>query len=428
MVIVISDELLAKGHIANTVSPIWFRSLDNGETYNGIGTEDTAGKAAGSIFISCDSKNINVNQFGKPQDKVRIIATPKSVCSDSSVFDPAKYQGPWTLAGYIKKSDHWQESEVMRVPAKYEMFSPERGLFESSLIAEKCVFIIGLGSGGSPIVVELAKLGIAKFILLDHDRLEVGNVVRHQAGLSDLGRLKTNVMKDKILDINPYANVVTCSEKITADNKHLVKDFISKCDIVINAADGYEAKIIVNQLCVELNKPLIMAGAFRRAYGGQILFVEPGKTPCYQCFLNANSAMADDIEISNQQQASSVAYSDRPVAAEPGLSNDIIPICQMAVKLTLTYLLGGKNTTLKSLNDDLTAFWYLWLNRREAGTNYENLAPMGFGFGEISIMRWYCLPMDRDPACPCCGDFVGSMAKKENFEIKKEDKDYFAQC
>jgi len=428
MVIVFSDEFLAKSHTANTESPIWFRSLDGGDTYNGIGAERAAGKTAGSIFVSCDSKNIDVTQLGKPQDKVRIIAAPKSACSDSSVFNPAEYIGSWTLDGYIKKNGNWQKAEVMRVPAKYEMFSPKRGLFESDLLADKCVFIIGQGSGGSPIDVELAKLGISKFIILDHDRLEVGNVVRHQAGLSDLGRLKTEVMKDKILDINPYADVVTCSEKITADNKQLVKDFISQSDIVINAADGYEAKIIVNQLCVELNKPLIMAGAFRRAYGGQILFVEPNRSPCYQCFLNANSAMTGDIEISNQQQASSVAYSDRPVAAEPGLANDIAPISQMVVKLALTYLLRGKNTTLKSVNDDLIAHWYLWLNRREPDTNYENLVPMGFGFGEISIMRWLGLPMDRDPACPCCGDFVGSIAKKENFEIKKEDKDYFAQC
>jgi len=426
MVIVFSDELLAKSHTANTESPIWFRSLDNGETYNGIGAESTAGKTAGSIFVSCDGKNINATQFGKSHDKVRIIAWPKSVCFDSSVFDPAIYQGPWTLTGYIKKDGHWQEAEVMRVPAKYEMFSPERGLFESSLLADKCVFIIGQGSGGSPIDVELAKLGISKFILVDNDWLEVGNIARHQAGLSDLGRLKTEVMKDKILDINPYAVVVTCSEKITADNKHMVKDFISQSDILITAADGYEAKKIVNQLCVELNKPLIMAGAFRRAYGGQVLFVEPNRSPCYQCFLNAIPAMADDLEISNRQQASSVAYSDMPVAAEPGLSNDIVPICQMVVKLTLTYLLMDKDTTLKSVNDDLIAHRYLWLNRREPSTDYENLAPMGFGFGEISIMRWYGLPMDRDPACPCCGDFVGSTAKKENFKIEKEDKDFFA--
>ncbi len=428
MVIVFSDELLAKSRTANTASPIWFRSLDGGDIYNGIGAEKAAGKTAGSIFISCDSKNINVTQFGKPQDMVRIIAWPKSVCSEGSIFEPAENRGSWVLAGYTKKNSYWQKAEVMRVPAKYEMFSPDRGLFESSLLADKCVFIIGLGSGGSPIVVELAKLGISKFILLDHDRLEVGNIVRHQAGLSDLGRLKTEVMKDKILDINPYAVVVTCSEKITADNKHLVKDFISQSDIIINAADGYEAKIIVNQLCVELNKPLIMAGAFRRAYGGQILFVESNQSPCYQCFLNANPAMAGDIEISNRQQASSVAYSDRPVAAEPGLSNDIAPICQKVVKLTLTYLLRDKDTTLKSVNDDLIAHRYLWLNRREPGTDYENLAPMGFGFGEISIMRWYGLPMDKDPACPCCGDFVGSTAKKENFKIEKEDKDFFAQC
>ena len=90
-------------------------------------------------------------------------------------------------------------------------------------------------------------------------------------------------------------------------------------------------------------------------------------------------------------------------------------------------MLRNKDTTLKSLNDDLIAFWYLILNRREPGTNYEKLKPMGFNFGDMSIMRWYGLPMDKDPACPCCGDFASSLAAKENFEIKNEDRNFFTK-
>ena len=234
-------------------------------------------------------------------------------------------------------------------------------------------------------------------------------------------------MKEYILDKNPCAHVITCDQKITWDNQDMVAGYIAKSDIVINGTDGHDAKLIVNQQCVKLNKPLIMAGVFRRAYRGQVLSIEPGRTLCYQCFLNAGQDIAGDNEISNEEQARAHAYSEGDVPVEPGLANDIAPVSQMVVKLALTYLLRDKQTTLKSLDEDLIAPWYLWLSRREPGTNYEKLKPMGFNFGDMSIMRWYGLPMDKDPACPCCGDFVRATEEQENFKFSEEDKNFFTR-
>ena len=427
MTIVINDKTLERTAGGDTELAIWFKEYDNGDVYHGIDAMDTAGACTGSIFIAYGNRDVHVAQFGAVSDKIRIIARSVAISQKESSDRQAGNHDSWQLAGYVKHAGQWQSTEVIRIPDKYEMFSPKRGLFESSVLADKCVFIAGLGSGGSPIVAELAKLGIGNFIILDHDRLEVGNIVRHVGGLSSVGRLKVNLMKEYILDKNPCAHVITCDQKITWDNQDMVAGYIAKSDIVINGTDGHDAKLIVNQQCVKLNKPLIMAGVFRRAYGGQILSIKPGITPCYQCFLNAIPDIGGDTEISTEEQARAVAYSDREVHVEPGLANDIAPIIQMVVKLLIIYLLRGKQTTLEPLNEDLIAPWYLWLSRREPGTNYERLKPMGFDFGDMSIMRWYGLPMGKDPDCPCCGDFVGSLAAKENFEIKNEDRDFFAK-
>ena len=75
------------------------------------------------------------------------------------------------------------------------------------MLADRRVFIAGLGSGGSQIALESAKTGISCFDLMDHDRFEVGNAARHVAGLSHVGRYKTNIMADLIHDKNPYAEV-----------------------------------------------------------------------------------------------------------------------------------------------------------------------------------------------------------------------------
>ena len=84
----------------------------------------------------------------------------------------------------------------------------------------------------------------------------------------------------------------------------------------------------------------------------------------------------------------------------------------MVVKLALQELLKGTKTTLRSLDDDLVAPWFLWLNRREKGTQYENLEPLGFNIGGMHILRWYGIDFKRDPNCPVCGNFEEYLIKQ----------------
>ena len=92
---------------------------------------------------------------------------------------------------------------VQVIPLKGDLFSRTQGLIETDVLADVRVLIGGQGSGGAPISLEFAKLGLSQ-ILMDHDRIEVANVVRHVAGLSDVGRHKTKVMAERIRDKNPY--------------------------------------------------------------------------------------------------------------------------------------------------------------------------------------------------------------------------------
>jgi hypothetical protein len=60
---------------------------------------------------------------------------------------------------------------------------------------------------------------------------------------------------------------------------------------------------------------------------------------------------------------------------------------------------------LHCLNDDLVAPWYLWLNRRETGTQYESLEPLEFNIDGMHVLRWYGVAIERHPGCPVCGNF-----------------------
>ena len=89
------------------------------------------------------------------------------------------------------------------------------GVIDRKSLQEKTVLIVGLGSVGSVIACDLARSGIGKFVIADHERLEWGNVVRHAAGLSDVGRLKSRIVADLIKDRNPRAEVSEISVRVS---------------------------------------------------------------------------------------------------------------------------------------------------------------------------------------------------------------------
>ncbi len=259
-------------------------------------------------------------------------------------------------------------------------------------------------------MVELAKCGVGGFLLVDQDRLSVGNVVRHPGGISQVGRLKVNVVRDLIMEKNPKARVEVRDAELAYANKDEVSELVRVADLVICGTDNRPSKLLINELCVAANVTAVYGGAFRRAYGGQIFRVRPRLSPCHQCFVAAMPDEASDVEIASASDASEFAYSDRPVAIEPGLSLDVLPIANMLAKLALLELVADKSSSLNMLRRDFDASWYLWLNRPEPGTQYADMPPLSESSDEMTINRWYGIYFDRDEACPVCGDFVASLA------------------
>jgi molybdopterin/thiamine biosynthesis adenylyltransferase len=247
--------------------------------------------------------------------------------------------------------------------------------------------------------------------------MEVANEFRHAAGLSHVGRYKTKAVSELIKDRNPFAEVHTVEEKVSQTNSDKVRKLVREGDLNICVTDDRRPRLLFNKFCVEEKKPCVFAGAFRRAYGGEVLLVRPMVSPCYQCFCMNLPEQASDEEISGREQAERFAYTNRPVPIEPGLATDIAPIITMVVKLVIQELLKDTETTLHSLYDDLVAPLYLWLNRREAGTQYEKLEPLEFNLDGLHILRWYGVDIKRHPACPVCGDFEGALAAKEGLSL-----------
>jgi molybdopterin/thiamine biosynthesis adenylyltransferase len=326
---------------------------------------------------------------------------PTFVAPDGTVYEATA----WRQVGEKR-----QQFEVCFADVQPELATRRSGILETTVLKDKRVVLIGLGTGGGHAAIELAKCGVGSFTLIDRDRLSVGNVVRHPGGISQVGRYKVNVVRDLIYEKNPDATVAAYPIAVDYDNQDDIKALIAKADVVVCGTDSRPSKLLINQLCVEVGVVAIYGGAFRRAYGGQVLRVRPKQSPCHQCFVAAMPDKASDVEISTTADAEGVAYADQPVAVEPGLSIDVLPIANMVAKLALLELLADKDSSLNVLRRDFAAPWYLWLNRPEPGTEYASWPPLSESVDEMTIHRWYGIDLARDEACSVCGSFLADLA------------------
>lgn len=104
------------------------------------------------------------------------------------------------------------------------------------------VAVFGVGGVGGYVVEALARSGVGAFILVDNDLVSMSNINRQIIATVDtVGRPKTEVMKERILSINPYAQVTIYDMFYLPDNADMID--LSVCDYVVDAVDTITAKI-----------------------------------------------------------------------------------------------------------------------------------------------------------------------------------------
>jgi molybdopterin/thiamine biosynthesis adenylyltransferase len=292
------------------------------------------------------------------------------------------------------------------IPARSELYSRSKGLLETSALGNQKVGVVGVGSGGSTVAVELAKAGVGNFVLIDFDRLELGNISRHVCGLEDLGRYKTKAVRDMLYCKNPYVRVENAEFDI---NQHLEETvaLLKQCQLIIAGTDNNRSRFNLNSIALQYRIPAIFGRALTRAAGGDVLRVRPYQGPCLACVFIEHFSETYQEEISQFRQArpEAPAYmKDKEVNAtiQVGLSSDILPIANMVVKLALIELSRGKQCGITSLESDLVSDFYIWANRRELV--YENWPKMEYGSRTLSILRWYGAKWKRNKYCLVCGE------------------------
>ena len=117
------------------------------------------------------------------------------------------------------------------------------------------VAIFGIGGVGSYVVEGLARAGVGDFILVDNDEVSLSNLNRQIiATHKTIGKPKVEIAKERILEINPNANVEIYQEFFMPDTKELLDNTVS---YVVDAIDTVTAKIELVLRANKLNIPII---------------------------------------------------------------------------------------------------------------------------------------------------------------------------
>lgn len=143
----------------------------------------------------------------------------------------------WEVVNLIPTKEEWKKALCERHGEDIQ----EK--FSSATVA-----ICGLGGLGSNIAISLARTGVGKLILIDFDKVDITNLHRQQYKADQIGRYKTEALRENLKEVAPYAVIETHTVRITEDNAvELLKD----ADIICEAFDDAEYKAMLTNLVLE---------------------------------------------------------------------------------------------------------------------------------------------------------------------------------
>lgn len=143
---------------------------------------------------------------------------------------------------------------------------PEFNLEGQAKLKQARVLIVGAGGLGAPLLQYLAAAGVGHLGIVDFDRVEDHNLQRQVLfGTEDIGRLKVEAARDRILALNPYIEVEIYNNRLSSEN---ALEIIQGYDLVADGTDNFPTRYLLNDACVLLDKVNVYGSIFR--FDGQV--------------------------------------------------------------------------------------------------------------------------------------------------------------
>lgn len=340
--------------------------------------------------IHSDNPSFLIGLFGEA------VTTRPEISSDYWIEGRFEQGNPF-MTIEVKSSDgviaHYP-IRIKQYDTTVKLFSRNTGLLESDVMLDKCAVIVGVGSVGSLVALELAKSGVGSFVLIDTDTFELHNICRHQCGFSDLGRYKVDAVRDKILDINPYAKVEVLNEVIQRIPKDQIISYLGRDSIVIGCGDNRASADYACKLACETDSSFVATCCWSRAFAGEVFYWQSGHgLSCYECALGG---LLDDERPESHQHYFASDKDEDELAFEPGIAADIDFVTLIAIKVCIDLLnRDNPNFTPKVINYLKQYTWISNTNSPKIGGEFANIF-------SHPLQITTCLSVEQRPDCINC--------------------------
>jgi molybdopterin/thiamine biosynthesis adenylyltransferase/rhodanese-related sulfurtransferase len=156
---------------------------------------------------------------------------------------------------------------------------PEVGVDGQLKMLNAKVLLLGAGGLGAPTALYLAAAGIGTIGLVDDDVVDASNLQRQVIHNTErIGEAKTSSARKTIEALNPDVNVIEYQLRLDSSN---ILDIIRDYDVIVDGADNFPTRYLLNDASVRLRKPVVSASIL--SFDGQISTFVPFEGPCYRC-------------------------------------------------------------------------------------------------------------------------------------------------
>lgn len=183
-------------------------------------------------------------------------------------------------AAFIRAARAGEGDLAARVPATVAVRNSKVALF-------------GLGAIGSPLAMELARMGVKELRLVDGDHMEPSTARRWESGWPAFGQLKAEFLARRIeqdypwTTAKPYMHMIgRAAEPGMMPQGQIIDEILDSADLVVDATAELGVSHLLSDLCRLRDLPFVLANATPGAWGGMVARFPPGK-PCWLCLRHA---------------------------------------------------------------------------------------------------------------------------------------------
>lgn len=186
--------------------------------------------------------------------------------------------GAWKRSGYPFATPTVMTPE-QEVRYSRHIMLPEVGEKGQIKLLESKVLCIGAGGLGSPSALYLTAAGVGTIGLIDDDVVDSSNLQRQILHSTDrIGMSKVESGAKTLTGLNPDVKVNQHKDRLTSDN---VLDILARYDVIVDGADNFQTRYLLNDAALKLGKPVVHSSIFR--FEGQLTVFSAQGEPCYRC-------------------------------------------------------------------------------------------------------------------------------------------------